>query len=148
MNAVETVQAVLAAIEAGEWQRARGYLADDFTFSGAVPQPIGPDAWLGVHRALSAAMPDFSFNASGLREQGGKVVGQLQISGTQTRELALPLPGVAPIAPTGRRVSLPAEPITVTAHGERLVNLEVETVAGGGLPGILAQLGAAIPAHG
>ena len=47
MSTVETVRALLAAIEAGEWERARSYLTDDYSFGGAVPEPIGPDAWLG-----------------------------------------------------------------------------------------------------
>jgi len=147
MNAVETVQAVLAAIEASDWERARSHLADTFTFSGAVPAPIGPDAWLGVHRALAAALPDFSFNARGLSGEDSAVVGQVQVTGTQTRQLALPLPGFAPLPPTGKRVSLPAEGFTATLRDGRLVNYEVARVAGGGLPGILAQLGATIPPH-
>jgi hypothetical protein len=147
MNAVETVQAVLAAIEASDWERARSHLGDEFTFSGAVPEPIGPDVWLGIHRALAAAMPDFSFNARGLHGEDGKVVGQVQLTGTQTRELALPLPGFSPIPPTGRRVSLPAEGIAATLLGDRLVNYDVSLVEGGGLPGILTQLGATIPLH-
>jgi predicted ester cyclase len=147
MNAVETVQAVLAAIEASDWERARSHLGGKFTFSGAVPEPIGPDAWLGVHRAIAAAMPDFSFNARGLHEEDGKVVGQVQLTGTHTRELALPLPGFTPISPTGKRVSLPAEGFTATLLDDRLVNYEVAPVVGGGLPGILAQLGATLPLH-
>lgn len=147
MNAVETTRAALAAIEACDWARARSYLADDFTFSGAVPQPLGPDAWLGIHQGLAAAMPDFSFNAQDLHEESGKVVGVVQITGTQTRALALPIPGLASIPPTGKRVSLTIEPIAVTLRGDKLVNLEITPVAGGGLPGILSQLGVAMPAH-
>jgi hypothetical protein len=147
MNAVETVQAVLAAIEASDWERARSHLGDKFTFSGAVPEPIGPDVWLGIHRAFAAAMPDFSFNAHGLHEEDGKVVGQVQLTGTQTRELALALPGFAPIPPTGKRVSLPAEGFTATLLGDRLVNYDVAPVVGGGLPGIVAQLRATVPLH-
>lgn len=147
MNAVETVRALLESIEAGQSERARGYLADDYVFAGAVPEPIGPDAWLGFHRALSAAMPDFSFNMRDFHEENGKVTGHVQVTGTQTRELALPLPGFVPLAPTGKRVSLPAEHLTVTVRGGKLVRLEVEPVAGGGVPGVLAQLGAALPAH-
>lgn len=147
MNAVETVQTVLAAIEANDWERARGYLADDFIFGGAVPEPIGPDAWLGVHRALGSAMPDFLFNARGLRDENGQVAGQVQITGTQTRELALPVPGIPRVQPTGKRVSLPAEDITATMRGDKLAAYMVGKVAGGGLPGILAQLGVALPAH-
>jgi predicted ester cyclase len=147
MSTVETVRALLAAIEAGEWERARSYLTDDYSFGGAVPEPIGPDAWLGIHKALSAAMPDFSFNARGIHEENGKVVGQVGVTGTQTRELVLPIPGMAPIAPTGKRVSLPTETITVTMRGDKLANLDVSEVAGGGVPGLLTQLGAALPAH-
>lgn len=141
MNAVETVRALLAAIEASDWERARSYLADDFTFTGAVPHPFGPDAWLGIHRAFAAAMPDVSFNASGLHEQGGKVVGQVRLTGTQTRPLSLPVPDVPTIQPAGKRLSLPAEQITVTRRGDQIVKLEVSEVEGGGLPGVLAQLG-------
>lgn len=147
MNGVETVQAVLAAIEANDWERARGYLADDFIFGGAVPEPVGPDAWLGVHRALGAAMPDFSFNARGLHEENGQIAGQLQITGTQTRELALTALGIPVIQPTGKRVSLPTENITATTRGDKIATIMVSKVAGGGLPGILAQLGAALPSH-
>lgn len=147
MNAVETVQTVLAAIEANDWERARGYLADDFIFGGAVPEPIGPDAWLGVHRALGSAMPDFSFNARGLHDENGQVAGHLQITGTQTRELALPVPGIPRIQPTGKRVSMPTEDITASVRGDKLATFMIGEVAGGGLPGILAQLGVALPAH-
>ena len=44
MSASETLQTVISAIEANDFARARSYLTDDFTFGGAVPQPIGPDA--------------------------------------------------------------------------------------------------------
>ena len=148
MNAVETMQTVIAAMEATDWARARTSVADDFTFGGAVPQPIGPDAWLAIHQAFAAAMPDFSFNARGFHDENGNAVGQLQLTGTQINELILPVPGIAPIPPTGRRVSLPVETITATQRGDKLVSIIVAEVAGGGLPGLLAQLGVAIPAHG
>src|SRR5262245_44947480 len=117
MKSAETVRALLAAIEARQWETARSYLADDFTFSGAVPQPISADAWLAVHRALAAAMPDLTFNASNIREEAGRVRGNVQVSGTQTRELALPIPGIPTIAPTGKRVTLPIEDIVCTFRG-------------------------------
>lgn len=147
MSAVETVRAVIGAIEANDFARARSLLADDFTFGGAVPQPIGPDAWLGIHKAFNAAMLDFSFNASGFREENGGAVCQVQITGTQTRELALPIPGMPPVPATGKHVALPAEPIRVTAQNGKLTTMEVNEVPGGGLPGLLAQLGASLPAH-
>lgn len=145
MNAIETVRATLAAIEAQDWETARGYLTDDFTFSGAVPQPISAEAWLGVHRALGAAMPDFSFNVSGLREEQGVVSGTVQLTGTQTRELKLPIPGTPAIAPTGRHLSMAAENFTCTFRGDKISNYAVQPTPHGGVHGILEQLGA--PTH-
>jgi SnoaL-like protein len=147
MTTSETLRALLTAMEAQRWDEARGYLTEDFVFGGAVPEEIGPDAWLGVHKALGAAMPDFSFNASGIQDTSDGAAGQVQISGTQTRDLALPVPGIPAIPPTGKRVSQPAERITVTARGAKIARITVSETPGGGLPGILSQLGVALPAH-
>lgn len=147
MQGAAILEAAIQAVEAGDFDRARSLLADDFTFSGAVPEPIGPDAWLGIHRAFAAAMPDFSFNLSGVRESGAKVLAQLQLTGTQTHELALPIPGVKPVPPTGKHVSLPAEDIAVTTAGDKITNLDVSPVEGGGVAGLLSQLGVTVPVH-
>lgn len=146
MTNSETVRALLTAIEQLRWDEAQGYLTSDFTFGGAVPQPLSADAWLGVHKAFAAAMPDFSFNASDIREEQGGVRLHLRISGTQTRAMALPVPGIPVIAPTGKRVQLPAESCTAHFRGDKIASYTVEKVSGGGLPGILGQLGAALPA--
>lgn len=148
MTRSETVRALLTAIEQQRWDEAKSYLTDDYTFGGAVPQPISADAWLGIHKAFAAGMPDFNFNASDIREEQGIVRLRVQPSGTQTRELALPIPGVPAIAPTGKRVQLPAEPCTVEFRGDKIASYSVEEVPGGGVPGALAQLGAALPMHG
>ena len=148
MTTSETVYALLAAIEAGRWDEARGYLTNDFVFGGGVPQPIGPDAWLGIHRAMSAAMPDYSFNARDFHDENGVASGSVHITATQTREMVLPVPGIPAIAPTGKRVTLPAEDLTATGRGAQIAAISVSAVPGGGLPGILAQLGVALPAHG
>lgn len=147
MTRSETVRALLTAIEQQRWDEAKGYLSDDFTFDGAVPQPISADAWLAVHKALAAAMPDFSFNASDIHEEQGVVRGKVQLSGTQTRELALPIPGVPAIAPTGRRVQLPVEECTCAFRGDQVASYSIETTPNGGVAGILSQLGAALPAR-
>jgi predicted ester cyclase len=145
MTKTETVRALLSAIEAQRWDEARGYLADDFAFSGAVPQPVNADAWLAVHKAFAAAMPDFSFNARDIREEESSVRLQVQPSGTQTRELALPIPGIPAIAPTGKRVQLAPESCACEFRGDKLISYHVHTTPGGGVQGILAQLGVAAP---
>jgi hypothetical protein len=70
-----------------------------------------------------------------------------QITGTQTGELNLPLPGFQKLAATGKHVSLPKEPTTVTVKDGKISRLESTVVPGGGVSGVLAQLGVALP-HG
>lgn len=148
MTRIETVQGLLTAIDQQQWDEARSYLTDDFSFGGAVPEPVGADVWLGLHKELAAAMPDLRTNGSDIREEQGVVRMYVQITGTQTRALALSIPGVPVIAPTGKRVQLPKEACTAEFRGDKIAAYSVEPRPDGGIPGILAQLGAALPAHG
>lgn len=148
MTKTDIVRALLNAIVGQRWDEARGYLSDDFEFSGATPQPVNADAWLAVHKALGAAMPDLRTTDRDFREDGGVVRFTVQLTGTQTGALALPIPGIPTIAPTGKRVQLPEEHCTVGFQGDKLNSYHVQTTDEGGIPGILKQLGAPIPAHG
>jgi hypothetical protein len=143
MSKVETVTALLQAIEAEQWSKAASYLTEDFTFSGAVPQPITGEQWLGVHRAMAAAFSNFSFNFRDAREENGKVLGTVQLVADHTSELRLPIPGIPAIPATGKHISLPAEPVVISFRDEKLVNYEVKSVPDSGVPSILKQIGAA-----
>jgi hypothetical protein len=145
MSALDVVKGGFAAAESKDWKKFEGYLADDFVFSGATPQPVGKKEFVGLQMALQAAMPDWNFNASGFKESGDKVTVDMRITGTQTQELSLPMPGFPKVPATNKKVSLPSQPGTYTVKGDKLVSLEVKEVQGGGLPGILAQLGVKMP---
>lgn len=147
MGRVETAKAVVTAIEAQEWSKATSYLTEDFTFSGAVPQPISAEQWMGVHRALAAAFSHFNLHFQEAREESGKVVGTVQLTGDHTGELRLPIPGISVVPATGKQISLPAERVTISFRGEQIVNYEVESSPESGIPGILQQIGAASAAH-
>ena len=90
-------------------------------------------------------MPDFRFNASDIREEQGVVRLQMNPSGTQTRELALPFPGIPVIPPTGKRVQLAPEPCDCEFRGDKVISYHVQSSPDGGVKGILAQLGIAAP---
>jgi hypothetical protein len=145
MNAQQITQKVLKAIEAQDWDGAQALLSDDFTFSGAVPRPISAHEWLGVHRALANAMPDFRFNYVATGAEDGVAEGTVSLTGTNTGELVVPMPGIPRVAATGKHIALPKERVKVTARGDKLSNYEVEQVPNGGLPGILKQMGVALP---
>ncbi len=145
MNAQQITQKLVKAIEDQDWDGAQALLAKDYTFSGAVPQPIGGAEWLGVHRALANAMPDLRFNFTATGGNDGIVEGTVQMSGTNTGDLALPIPGLPRVPATGRKITLPVEHVRVKAQGDKLINWEVEPVTDGGVPGILKQMGVAMP---
>ena len=53
--------------------------------------------------------------------------------------------GVQSLPATGKHVQLPYEPLTITAKNGKITRIESEHVEGGGVPGVLAQLGVKMP---
>ena len=145
MSKVDTVRAFSEALEARDFNRAASYLADDFVFTGPVPQPIGKQEFLAIQSAFEDAFQDWSFNSHDEVEQGDTVVAAVQITGTHTRDLVLPMPGMPRIPATGKRVSNPVEHITFTFKGDKIASLTSDNVPGGGVPGVLAQIGVPLP---
>lgn len=109
--------------------------------------PIGPDEWLGVHRALAAGMPDFRFHYKATGGAGDDAEGTVQVGGTHTGTFTPPIPGLSPVPPTGNKILNPPEHIWATARDGKLIRYVVEHVPNGGLAGILGQMGVTL-AHG
>ncbi len=145
MNAQQLTQQVLDAIDQQQWDRALALLTDDFTFSGATPVPLDAQQWIGVHRALAAAMPDFRFNYVAAGGADDMAEGSVSLTGTHTGDFVVPIPGIPHVPATGKHIALPQERVWVTARGDKLSNYKVEAVPNGGLVGILAQMGVALP---
>lgn len=147
MSNIEVFKSGMAAFEARDMQKAESLISDDFQLSGPVPQPIGKKEFVGLQSALVAAMPDWKFNATDFKEDGDKVMAKVHISGTHTATLNLPALGIQSFAATGKHVQLPFENLTATIKNGKLARLEAEHVEGGGVPGVLMQIGAPMPPH-
>jgi len=145
MTRLETVHAFADAVEAQDFDKAASYLSDDFVFTGPVPQPVGKNEFIAIQSAFARAIPDWSFNSHDEVEEGNKVSVAVQITGTHTQELVLPMPGMPPIPPTGKRISLPEEHVEYTFSGDKIASLTSDNVPGGGVPGVLAQIGVPLP---
>ena len=145
MSAMEIVKAGLAAVEANDFKKLEGMLADDMVFAGPVPKPVGKHEFVGLQSLLLAAMPNWKFNPKDFKENGDVVTVTLQVTGTQTGELSLPMPGMPKIPASGKKVSLPSEASTFTVKNGKITRLDVASTPGGGVPGILAQLGVPMP---
>lgn len=145
MTKTETIKAFSAALEARDFEKAASYLSDDFVFSGPLPQPIGKQEFIAVQKAFGDAFEDWSFNSHDEVEQGDKAIAAVQITGTHTSDLVLPMPGIPPIPATYKKVSLPEEHLEFTFKGDKIASLTSDNVPGGGVPGALQQIGIQLP---
>ena len=112
-----------------------------FTFSGPVPEPVGAQKWLGLAKALRAGMPDLDFHLHTMGVEGNVVTTGTQVTGTHTADIDLTPMGFGVIPASGKSVELPHEAGKITVEGDKIVSYDIDVVEGGGLMGILAQIG-------
>jgi predicted ester cyclase len=143
MSAADSAQAAMKAWEVYDANTFASYLSDDFVCTGPLPQPLNKEQYVGYMKAMMTAMPDWSFNAHILNEQGDTVLFVTQITGTHTGDLSLP--GLPIISPTGKKIALPNEHMEYTANGDTITAITTDQRSGGGFAGILAQLGMHLP---
>ncbi len=150
-TATEMVTAFMEALEFKEFDKAATYLSDNFQFSGSTPLPLNKDKFISYSSALATGMPNLTYHFHDPREvveslgEGNRVRATIQISGTHTNEFqVLPL-GLPPIPSTNHSVLLPEEHWDYAVKGNTIAFIRVEHVSGGGIAGILEQLGIDIP---
>lgn len=141
MDAIDTVKTFMTALQAGDLELAAHYMPDDFSMSGWTAQPVGKGEFLAMQSELLAAMPDLSYHLQDLQEERDSVTGLMSLSGTHTQDLALPTFGVPLIPATGIEVELPQVHVEYTLDNAKVKAMQVEAVRGGGLTGLLQQIG-------
>ncbi|HYL44643.1 MAG TPA: nuclear transport factor 2 family protein [Ktedonobacteraceae bacterium] len=151
MNALDTVRTFMLALEARDFAKASTYLAEDFIFSGWTPQPLDREQFITVMSGLKAGIPNLTYHfhtehkGRDLLELDTQVRGAVQITGNQTDSFILPPLGLPPIPQMARAVSLPEEHWNYTVQKDQIAQISVERVAGGGIQGLLQQLGIDAP---
>jgi predicted ester cyclase len=138
MNKEEIVKKFFADMESNP-RSIKHYFTDDFTFSGPVPEPVDLNGFINVMTALTSGFPDWKFNLRDVKETGGNVTCSVQITGTHTKELKvmdLPL-----VPPTGKKINIPKEPMTLFFRGDKISECRVQKVPGGGVLGAYKQVG-------
>jgi len=144
---IELVKRTLKNAELGDMAGMGADMAEGFRFSGATPEPLNKAQFLDLMRALTAALPNWRFNISEIRETGNTVSMVNSITGKNTGVLDFPSLGINSLPATGRKVALPAEAIDVVVMNGRISEFKVTPTPGGGLMGIFSQLGIKVPAH-
>ena len=124
----------------------KGLVTPDAMASGGVlRQAIPVMQAMGIVDALATAMPDLSFDIEQTTVNGDQATVKVRWSGTQSRPLSLPLPGMPTLPPTGKKVSV-EDAFVLTVQGVKVSHMHVESPADGGIPAALEQLGAKVPA--
>jgi predicted ester cyclase len=145
MSRRETVQALMDSIQKGDFENARTMLADDFQFSGPVPEPINAEAWLGMSASLKAAFPDLDYRFKVIGAEGDVVRSTTQLSGTHSGSFDLTGMNMGVIPATNKSFSAKLAKTKVTVKDDKITSWAVEPTEGAGLMAILKQLDVELP---
>jgi hypothetical protein len=145
MNSIDLAKSGIAAIEAGNFDFIRDNSTDDMVFNAPGGMSLNRTEFINAQRALLKALPDYRFNATNYKQVGDRVTYTIQVSGTHTGVLDMHLPDVPVLQPTNRHIRLPQEPVTVMFKDGKIHRVDLAEVPGGGLTGILTQLGIKVP---
>jgi len=141
----DLINAAYRSMEAKDMKTLGTYFADDFKFTGATPEPMNRQQFIDLMQALTTAMPDWKFNESDISETGDTVRMTLRITGKNTGIVNLPQLGISSAPATGKKVALPPEKIEVVIKNGKIASFNVTSPRGGGVPGIMTQLGIKMP---
>ena len=138
----EITKIFMNALEDNSFDTVRGLLGDDFTFSGWTPRPLNKKEFLETMRGLKEGLPGLIFNLHNVSSTADhRVAGSIQVTGYQSDSFILPALGTPPIPQMARSVSLPSEEVEFAIAEGKITRLNVQVVQGGGIRGLLEQLG-------
>src|SRR4026208_1534408 len=145
MNKREIVQSLMDSIQKGDFKNAKTLLADDFQFSGPIPEPVNREAWLEMSARLKTAFPDldYHFKVTGADDEIVKSTSQL--SGTHRGSFDLTNMKMGVIPATNKAFSAKLENTKITVKDDKVTSWAVEPTEGAGLKAILGQLGVKSP---
>ena len=145
MNKREIVQSLMDSIQKGDFNNAKTLLADDFQFSGPIPQPINREAWLGMSASLKTAFPDLDYHFKVIGADDDIVKTTSQLSGTHRGSFDLTNMKMGVIPATNKTFAAKLENTKITVKENKVTSWAVEPTQGAGLKAILEQLDVKVP---
>ena len=141
MNKREIVQTLMDSVQKGNFESARAMLAEDFQFSGSVPEPINAQAWLGMSANMKTAFPDLNYHFKIIGTDGDVVRSTTQLSGTHSGSFDLTNMKLGVILATNKAFSAKMAKTRITVMDGKITSWAVEPTEGAGIKAILGQLG-------
>ena len=145
MNKREIVQSLMDSVQKGDFTNAKSMLAEDFQFSGPIPEPINREAWLGMSASLKTAFPNLNYHFNVIGADGDVVKTTSQLSGTHSGPFDLTNMKMGVIPATNKTFSAKLEKTKITVKEDKITSWAVEPTEGAGLKAILGQLGVNLP---
>jgi hypothetical protein len=121
-------------------------LADDFQFSGFLPQALNKEAWLGMSAGLKTAFPDLDYHFKVIGTEGNVVRTSMQLSGTHSGSFDLANLNLGVISATDKTFVAKPQKTKVTVKENKVTAWVVDPAQGAGLMAILSQLDVNKPA--
>jgi len=146
MDPKTTVQTLMDAVQKGDFVKAQSMLANDFQFSGPVPEPISGPAWMGMSANLKAAFPNLDYQFKIESVDGNKVHISAQLKGTHSGDLDLTAMNMGVIPATNKSFAAAHEHGEATVQDGKVKTWAMHPTEGAGLMAILGQLGVKVPA--
>jgi hypothetical protein len=128
------------SIQKGDFENAKSMLAEDFQYSGPVPEAINAEAWLGMSVSMKTAFPDLNYHFRVIGADGDVVRSTSQLSGTHNGSFDLTGMNMGVIPATNKAFSAKLQKTKVTVKGTKVTAWVVEPNDGAGLKEILKQL--------
>jgi len=133
------------AVQEGDFENVRSMLADDFQFSGPIPEPINKEAWLEMSASLKTAFPDLDYHFKVIGANGDVVRSIAELSGTHSGLFDLTRMNLGMIPATNKTFSTKPEKTKVTVKDGKITLWTVEPNDNAGLMEILKQLDVKLP---
>jgi predicted ester cyclase len=147
MSAEQVVRDFMDAFEKRGVDAAIPYLADDVTIRvDNPPQNGGKQEFIGQGWLIKESMPDYKWGAQSITSEGNRVTVVSRWTGTHTGVFRLSAlnPNAPDIPPTGKKLAI-ADKFIFTVDGDQITSMHIASPAGGGLVGMLAELGVQMP---
>jgi len=141
MNSQETVQALMDAVQKGDYDKAKTLLSDDFQFKGLIRRPINGRTWLKMIASLRMAFNGLNYHFKVDSAHGNIVNTTSQMSGNNRGAFDLTGLNMGVISATNRDFSTATEKIKITVKDDKVTSWVIEKTKGAGLIAILGQLG-------
>jgi len=135
-------KALMNAIQIGDYQTAKSYLAPRFKFSGSVPKPLKTDAWVLMNMNLKKAFPnlEYHFRVESV-QTGGIVKISSELKGTHKGDLDLTNMKLGVLPATYKSFAAGREHANLIVNADKVTAWIVESNQSTGMSAILNQLG-------